>query len=85
MSNAATLYENSVLGDILDVMNPDDMLEFAIEIHWLKDCVGDDQYTKIIDELRKLRHMPWRNGLRVALTTVVPGARIDVECPPHKN
>lgn len=83
--NPATRYKNSILGDLLAIMEPEEILEFGVEIAWLKDCVGDREFKLVLHELGNLSHMTWQSGLRVALQTVIPGARIDVECPQPKN
>lgn len=81
--NAAIRYQNSILGDCLEIMTTNDLLEFACEVDWISSYVGQSDWLLIKSELGKNVHLPWRDALESAIKSVVPS--LGPECLPQQN
>jgi hypothetical protein len=69
----AIRYQNSILGDCLDIMTTDDLLEFAVETDWMRSYLGDSGWLLVKNALGRHMHLPWREGLAAALEDAFPG------------
>ena len=78
-------YQNRILLDALDVTSTDDLLEFAIELDWIKMSLGDETFTLIKSELHNYKNMPWRDALHSAVVQVCGTTKAGWVCPPHQS
>ncbi len=63
--------ERGLMGAIITALGTENLLEFAIEISWLRDCVGEDQFEEILSEFKRSPVTDWQGALRESAKKVL--------------
>lgn len=76
---------NVVLSNCLDILTTEELLEFAIEVDWIRFFLGDGCWQIVKRELKELTNLSWRDALQVAVKSSLNGATIPAECLPQQS